>query len=74
MKITIETEDMVEGQLLLQAYDYHFSILAVARMFRTYTKYSSDNISEEVLNDREKLKDDFYKILEEHNINLELLP
>lgn len=73
MKFTIETNDELEAQLLTKAKDYHFAIWDFVQYLRKQIKYDEES-SSEIIKEREQIQKDFFDLLEEYKIDINLLP
>ena len=68
IQLTIEVEEYEEAILLLKAKDYYFALYEVKELLRRTLKYKEP--SED---DLEKFSVEFYDILQNKDINLDLL-
>jgi len=68
MKFTIETDDEYDAKALFQAKAAALTLWEIAQMLRRHEKYGDG--SEETI----KIRSDFYEIIEENGVTLELYP
>ena len=73
MKYAVETEDKLEAEVLIKAKDYYFALWDISQAIRRSIKYDED-CSKEVIEERERMQKEFLDILEEHKIDINLLP
>ena len=73
MKYKIETEDELEAEVLIKAKDYYFALWDISQAIIRSIKYDEDS-SQQVSKERERMQKEFLDILEEHKIDINLLP
>lgn len=67
-----DPEDRREHERMLKSMDIHIALWDISQELRSKVKYASDSMSEDEYKAWEQAQEIFYRIINEHTINLEL--